>query len=173
MLRLGVEISIAMPLANLGGVSRVGGRPIGVAGQTTRIADAKLSGEVFHHNTREIGWVRKKSAQKAHCAQLSGITQPVVNAAMCCNFAPLLIVQEKIFGELSRRRVSVVPAVSAGLLRREKVYRHVFVISSIKRAPSGLVSDPGEEMTDNANEMGDGFPKKFSECRQRFQQENL
>jgi len=38
----------------------------------------------------------------------------------------------------------------------------VFVISSRRNTPSGLVSDLGEEMTDNANEMGDGFPKKFS-----------
>jgi len=38
----------------------------------------------------------------------------------------------------------------------------VLVISSRKSTPSGLVSDLGEEMTDNSNEMGDGFPKKFS-----------
>jgi hypothetical protein len=82
VLRLAVEISIAMPLAYLGGMPRIGGRPFGVASQTTRIADSKLTGEVSHHNTREIDWVWKKSAQKAHRAQLSGIAQPVVNAAM-------------------------------------------------------------------------------------------
>jgi hypothetical protein len=162
VLRLVVKISIVVPLTYLGGMSRIGRGPFGVACQATRIADSKLTGEVSHHNTREIRWVRKKSAQKAHRAQLCGIAQPVVNAAMCGNFAPLLIVQEEIFGELSRRRVSIVTAVSARLFRREKVYRHVLVISSRKSTPSGLVSDLGEEMTDNSNEMGDGLPKKFS-----------
>ena len=47
MFRLAVEISIAVPLAYLGGMPRIGGRPFGIVCQTTRIADSKLTGEVL------------------------------------------------------------------------------------------------------------------------------
>jgi hypothetical protein len=54
---------------------------------------------------------------------------------MRSNFSSVSVVQEEIFGQLSRRWVSMITAVSSGLLGGEEVYGHFQIVSSQK--PTG------------------------------------
>src|SRR4051812_18063484 len=57
---------------------------------------------------------------------------------MRSNFSSVFVVQEEMFGQLSRRWVAVVTAVSSGLLGCKKVYGHFQIVSSQRPTEDNL-----------------------------------
>jgi hypothetical protein len=86
---------------------------------------------MLNYDAGNVRWIRKKGTEKTHRAKLDGIPQAVVSPSMRRDLAAVSVIQEEVFGYLLGRWLSGITTVAPSLLRREKVDRHLSVISSI------------------------------------------
>ena len=78
MLRLSVEISVAVGVANLGGVLVVCDGAFEIARESTRIADSDLPAQILDDVFWHVRRVRKKGAEESNRRKLHGKAEAVV-----------------------------------------------------------------------------------------------
>jgi hypothetical protein len=128
-----MKLVLAIHLPNLGRMI-----PLGVAGvvlaETGRIAALQLGGQGHDDRRRHRGGIGQQGPQKPDGPQLHRQPQTRVRGLALGNELMIPVIQVKVAGQLERRRLSRITALTALLVLREKLDR--------QRSPHGAPRRP-------------------------------
>jgi hypothetical protein len=93
-------------------------------GQTGRIGNTQLTGQIAYHITRNLRGLNQKSPQEPNRAQLNGKSEAIVWLTTPCDMSAIDLIEMEILGELGGSQITGVPTVALFLDVRQKANGH-------------------------------------------------